>query len=244
MKKHLLYTSHAELYDAIYHFKPYEAEAERLHDILERHNVKDGSSVLEAACGTGNYLQHLHIWYRVAGFDRYGEILMVARRKLPQADLFVADMARFSVGHRYDAILCLFSSIGYLLTRDRLEAAAGCFARALRPGGILLVEPFLSPKEYAPGRLVLQSYDGEKLKCTRACIPGLEGDRAMLDYHWLILRSGQTAVEHFVERHELWLCPRELMTKILEQAGFSVSTAAQGLVPNRDLFIAERREGQ
>ena len=66
----------------------------------------------------------------------------------------------------------------------------------------------------------------------------------MLDYHWLILRSGQTAVEHFVERHELWLCPRELMTKILEQAGFSVSTEAQGLVPNRDLFIAERQEGQ
>ena len=237
-----LYTDRAELYDAIYHFKSYEAEAERLHELLNQHAVKDGSRVLEAACGTGNYLRHLQRWYHVAGFDRYEGILNVARRKLPRVDLLLADMADFRVETCFDAALCLFSSIGYLLTRDRLQAAARCFARALRPGGILIVEPFLSKQDYVPGRLVLQSCDGEALKCTRACIPGLKDERAVLDYHWLVLQKGQDAVEHFVERHELWLCPMELMTGAFEQAGFSVSMEAQGLMPNRSLLIAERKD--
>ncbi len=235
-----LYTDRAELYDAIYHDKPYEAEAERLHDLLDRRGIFDGASVLEAACGTGSYLYQLQIWYRVAGFDRYEGMLAEARRKVPQVELFAADMAAFEVDRRFDAALCLFSSIGYLLTRERLEAAARCFARALRPGGVLVIEPFLSMNAFVSGRPVMQSFDSPLLKCTRACITKQVGDRAVLDFHWLVLRARQPEVEHFTERHELWLCPPELMTEVLEGAGFSVSRESPGLMKGRELLIAER----
>ncbi|MBN2496538.1 MAG: class I SAM-dependent methyltransferase [Deltaproteobacteria bacterium] len=242
MERESLYTHRAELYDAIYDFKPYPAEAERLRELLSQRGVEEGSRVLDAACGTGSHLLQLRRWYRVAGFDLHAGMLEIARRKLPGVELFSADMADFRVEEPFDALLCLFSSIGYLLSEERLEAAAGCFARALRPGGVLVVEPFLSRQEYKPGRLVLQSADGEKLKCARACIPGLDGDRAVIDYHWLVLRSGQAAVEHFTERHELRLCSRETMTEIFDRAGFAVSHEPRGLVPGRGLLVARRRE--
>lgn len=233
-----LYSSHAELYDKIYHFKPYAREAERIHELLARHGVPDGSRILEAACGTGGYLVHLKDWYRIAGFDLCEEMISIASCKLPGADLFVEDMAGFEVEEPFDALLCLFSSIGYLLADEDLEGAARSFAGALRPGGILLVEPFLSPGEYEAGRPVLQTYDGEDLKCARAYVPGLDGDRAILEYHWLVMRKGKGEVEHLVERHELLLRSVEEMVGILERFGFSTEIEASGLLPNRPIIIA------
>jgi len=241
MESQSLYSGHAELYDAIYHFKRYDAEAERIRELLEQHGVGDGSSVLDAACGTGSHLVHLRSWYDVAGFDLNQGMLELARRKLPGVSLVRSDMAALEVERPVDALLCLFSSIGYLLDSERLQSAARCFAAALRPGGVLLVEPFVAPRSFAPGRPMLQTFDGEQLKCARACVPALEGELAILDFHWLVLREGQPAVEHFVERHELWLCPHEVMAETFEQAGFSVAREPRGLMPDRGLLVARRR---
>jgi len=51
-------------------------------------------------------------------------------------------MSDFHLPRRYDAVLCLFSSIGYLRTLDRVEAALACFQEHLAPGGVLIVEPW------------------------------------------------------------------------------------------------------
>ena len=241
METQSLYSCRADLFDAIYHFKRYDAEAERIHELLEKHGVADGSSLLDAACGTGSHLLHLRRWYDVAGIDLSDAMLDLARRKLPGVSFVRGDISQFEVERPVDVVLCLFSSIGYLLNRDRLQSAAHSFAAALRPRGVLMIEPFLAPPDFVPGRLILQTFDGEHLKCARACIPAREGDRAILDYHWLVLREGQATVEHFVEHHELWLCPHELLVEILKEAGFSVHREARGLMPERGLLVAERR---
>ena len=111
-----LYGDRARYYDAIYHFKPYGKEAERIHELLRTAGVADGARILEAACGTGTYLTHLIAWYDVAGFDLYPQILEIARAKLPNIHLFEGDMVNFEVEEPFDAILCLFSSIGYVWT--------------------------------------------------------------------------------------------------------------------------------
>jgi SAM-dependent methyltransferase len=240
MENESLYTRRAELYDAIYSQKPYDKEAARVHQLLEQRGVADGSRLIEAACGTGSYLFHLKRWYPVAGLDLHPGILEVARKKLPGADLFEADMADFAVEQPFDALVCLFSSIGYLHGEDRLAAAAGCFARALGPEGVLIVEPFLEPEAFNAGRLVHQTHEGARLCCTRACIPAREDERAVLDFHWLVLKAGRAAVEHFVDRHELWMCEHQRMREIFEQAGFSVTLEPDGLTPGRDLLIGIR----
>jgi SAM-dependent methyltransferase len=242
MSEQGLYGGRAALYDPIYHWKDYAAEAARLGELLGELGIADGSRVLEAACGTGSYLVHLRDRYRVSGFDLSDAMLAVARAKLPaEVELFRADMTDFAVPAPFDALVCLFSSIGYAYPEPRLRAAAECFARAVRPGGALVVEPWVAPEAYQPGRPMLQIYDGEDLKLCRACISKQEGELAVLDFHWLVLRRGASEVEHFVERHELWLCPTGLMREIFEAAGFETRFEAVGSVSNRGLLIGRRR---
>jgi len=47
---------------------------------------------------------------------------------MPDARFFEGDMAMFELGHLYDVVMCLFSSIGYLQTLERVTAALRCFA--------------------------------------------------------------------------------------------------------------------
>ena len=235
-----LYADLAGFYDLIYHEKDYAAEAERLHDILAGEGVADGAAVLEAACGTGMFLEQLQSWYTVSGFDRSGAMLDLARRRLPGVPLFRDEMTGFSVATPVEAVVCLFSSIGYLTTPDALERAARRFADALVPGGTLVVEPWITPDDYKGGRPVLQTYLSDDLKLCRACVARREGDMAHIDFHWLIARAGQ-GTEHAVDPHVLWMCTRERMTDALEGAGLAVRFEEQGLMPDhRGLYVCRK----
>ncbi len=59
-------------------------------------------------------------------------------------------MRRFSLPSRYDAITCLFSSIGYTETEGALEKAIQTMARHLHPNGWLILEPWVEPGEWEP----------------------------------------------------------------------------------------------
>ena len=134
MEEMSIYRQRAAYYDPIYHFKDYEGESRRLHRLLSEEGLEDGAQVLEAACGTGSYLVHLARSFSVAGFDLSEELLEIARQKLPDVPLFQANMADFTTKDPSDALLCLFSSVGYLYPEEELRSAASCFARAVRPG--------------------------------------------------------------------------------------------------------------
>lgn len=251
-----LYHERAELYDVVYQWKDYAAEAERVRSLLVDRGVGPGSRVLEAACGTGRYLELLQADYRVAGFDLGEGMLAVARRRLPGVPLWHADMATVTpeqVDGPYDAVVCLFSSIGYLFPEARLQAALRRFAALLRPGGVLVLEPWLDPDAYRVGRPNLQTaglpdLDAEpaELLVARGGVSALREQDGLqisvMDLSYLVIPAGGV-VETFTERHELWLCPAETMQRGLDAAGFDVERFAEGLMPGRGLFVGRRRGG-
>ena len=230
---HAMYGERAELYDLLYHWKDYAAESERLHALLAAEGVPDGAQVLDAACGTGAHLVHLARWYHASGFDLEPAMLAVARRKLPEAELFEADLRTFRVQRPVRAVVCLFSAIGYLRTEGELRQAAARFAAALAPGGVLVVEPWLAPGDFRPGYASMQTYDAPELKLCRQCVAAAAGDVSVLDLHWLVARAG-AGVEHFVERHELWLCPHaDHCMPGFRKALTPLGPAARGAQPRR-----------
>jgi SAM-dependent methyltransferase len=237
-----MYDDIASYYDAIYHWKDYPAEADRLHLLLAEHGIPIGARVLEAACGTGTHLSLLKRWYCVAGFDLSEPMLRIARRKLePEIPLFRADLTSFAVAQPFDAALCLFSSIGYVHPEERLRASAACFARAVRPGGFLIVEPWLTEAIYTAGKLTMQTYDGDDLKLCRSVISRKEAALSVHDFHWLVARKGAPDVEHLVDEHRLWLCPTETLLAAFQDAGFDARFEPDGLMKDRGLIIARRR---
>jgi len=236
-----MYGARAEYYDAIYHWKNYQAEAERLHALLGAEGIPDGARVLEAGCGTGSHLQHLHQWYDVAGFDLNEGMLGIARKKLSNVSLFRADMVDFVTPEPVDALLSLFSSIGYVHPENRLRSAVQAFARAVRPGGVVVVEPWLTEADFKVGSTSMETAESKDLKLCRACISGKEGSLSILNFHWLVVRAGAQDVEHFVDRHVVWMCPRELLIATFDNAGFDVRWEPNGFSKSRGLIVGRRR---
>jgi ubiquinone/menaquinone biosynthesis C-methylase UbiE len=109
-----MFTESAHLYDAIYSFKDYAAEAVQIATVV-RAAHPDARSILDVACGTGEHARHLGAThgFAVDGLDLDAGLLRVARDKHPSGSFFEADMSGFALEKRYDAVLCVFSSIGY-----------------------------------------------------------------------------------------------------------------------------------
>jgi ubiquinone/menaquinone biosynthesis C-methylase UbiE len=216
------YSSLARYYDAMYHWKDYATESEAVREVLTSHGVQRGARILEAACGTGSHMVHLRRYFDISGFDIAAEMIEIAKAKVLDAPLWRADLRSFAIEEPYDAALCLFSSIGYLRARSEVESAAGCFARAVRPGGVLLLEPWFTATQWDVGRPTLQTYQDADLKLARATVATRDDDLAVMEMHWLVAERGEP-VRHVIDRHEMWMCPHELLEATFEHAGFAVT---------------------
>src|SRR6516225_132996 len=91
----------AELYDAIYQFKNYKIESERLRALIDQ-VVPAARTILDVACGTGEHARFLKAHFGVDGVDINENYLRAARLKNPAGDYTLADMTDFGLGRTYD----------------------------------------------------------------------------------------------------------------------------------------------
>ena len=88
-------------------------------------------------------------------------------------------------------------------TVPRLVRAARAMARHLSPGGLLIVEPWLTPDRFESGRLVFNRADEPGLKVARMYLTVRRGAISVFDSHYLV--AGPAGIRHFRERQELGL---------------------------------------
>lgn len=231
-----MFSQSAEFYDAIYSFKDYAAEAAQIADRLRSLRPRP-RTVLDAACGTGEHCRILADVHRfdVDGLDIDPGLLRVARVKHPRGRFFEADMSDFDVLRRYDAVLCLFSSIGYLVTLERVTRALACFRQHLEPGGVVLVEPWFPPGTLVTDRVFrMTARHGDK-QVTRVARNEVDGriSRLLFDYEL----EGPDGVQRASEVHELGLFTSEEMGQAFARAGLSATLDPDGLT-GRGLWVA------
>lgn len=231
-----MFTESADIYDAIYSFKDYAAEAAEIASVL-RASHPGARTVLDVACGTGEHARHLASThgFEVDGLDLDEGLLRVARAKHPSGRFYHADMSDFTLDGRYDAILCLFSSIGYLVTLERTGRALACFRRHLRENGVVLVEPWFPPGALEDGRVSRQhgTHMGRSVERTsRVQIDGC------VSHLWFDYRI-ETAdgVRDVSEVHELGLFTRDEMATAFAGAGLRADFDRVGLT-GRGLWVA------
>ena len=228
-----------DLYDYIYSWKDYATEAEGVRRILGAEGVGEGSLLLEAACGTGRYLEYLQQWFGVSGFDLDSVMLRQAQWRVSAGSFFFADMADFSVDVKVDALLCLFGGVGYLEPVKALPAGLAAFYRSVRPGGTVLIEPWVAPDEFEAGRAWMQTYASPNFQLARVVVPRREGGRCVLDFHYQLARAGHR-VQQLQSREVLWLHDLPMLIGALEQVGFAVKHTDQGFMPSGHLLICRR----
>ncbi len=231
-----MFRESAEFYDAIYSFKDYGAEAARVAALVR--SVHPGArTVLDVACGTGEHARLLaqDHGFQVDGLDLDGGLLRVARGKHPFGSFFQADMSDFALDTRYDVVLCLFSSIAYLVTLERMRRALECFRRHLRDGGVLLVEPWFPPGGLEDGRVFRLTGTHLGRTVERVSRNEIDGRISRLWFDYRIDTPDGT--RHASEVHELGLFTTGEMATAFEEAGLRAEFDAVGLT-GRGLWVA------
>jgi len=231
-----MFSKSAVYYDVLYRAlgKDYHGEVSRLHELIGRHKRCPGRDLLDVACGTGKHLQLLQQWYHVEGLDLDPGMLDIARQLCPEVAFHQADMVDFQLGRQFDVIVCLFSSIGYVRTVPKLRESLAVMVGHLRPGGVLIIEPWLSPEVYQAGTVHALFADDPELKIARMNISHREGDVSVLDFHYLVATCRE--ITHFTERHELGLFSDAEYRSCFGNAGLQVMHDEEGLM-SRGLYI-------
>ncbi|MET7392905.1 class I SAM-dependent methyltransferase [Dactylosporangium sp. NPDC005572] len=211
----------AAAYELIYTVaagKDYRREA---HDItaLIRQRNPTADSLLDVACGTGLHLSHFrHSFRHVEGLELAEPMRKAAVNRLAGIAVHAGDMRDFRLGRRFSAVTCLFSSIGYARSVDELNDVLDCLAAHLEPGGVLLLEPWFTPKQWISGPVDTGTAADGRRHLTRMCVSHHAGTTSTLTMHYL-LGEADTGIRHWSEEHNLTLFTDEQYHHAIRQAG-------------------------
>jgi len=201
-----MFEKSAYIYDAYHSFLDYSAASEKLQALIQRYNPK-AETLLDVACGTGKHLEALRGRYCVEGLDLSADLLEIASKRCPGVILHLGNMVDFDLGRRFDVVTCLFASIAYVKTIENAERAVACMARHLQPGGILVVEPWVSPENCWTNRVTADFTDEPGLKIARMYTHEIEGHVSVYDINYLV--GTPQGIMYFRESEELGLFTHE-----------------------------------
>ena len=193
------------------------------------------------ACGTGLHAQYLKHHYTVEGADLSPTQLAIARRRCPDLVFHEADMTNFDLGRDYDAATCLFSAVGHLLTEEKLRAALRAMAAHVRPGGLVVIEPFIDPGEFSPGHLSVEQGDDGDAHVVRVSYSEREGNVLKLALHHYISAGGKVSVAEPLV-FDIAMFTADQLRGAMEAAGLEVFRDPDGLM-GRGLYIGRVPSG-
>lgn len=228
---------HAGVYDRIHaaRGRDWDTEADEIAALVLARNPA-ASSLLDAACGTGKHLVRFARHFpEVAGLDASEPMLRIARTRLPAEVLHRGDIRDIRLDRRFDAVLCLCFSLGYMTSVGDLRIAIAELAGRLRPGGVLVAEPWWFPEDFADrfasGGLAV---DDEGV-VSRVSHSVRDGDVCRMSVHYTV--AGPDGIRSFVEEEVYSLFTYDEYVAAFTACGLGTEFLDGG--PNgRGLFVA------
>lgn len=238
----------ADWYDSLTEDVDYESLYEYLSAILRRNGVKP-ERVLDMACGTGS----LSVLFAEHGVSCYGmdlseDMLTRAAMKtegLTRPPLFLqGNMKDFSLPEPVDVLVCMLDSFNYMTSPEEGRQAIASFAKALRPGGMLIFD--VRPPEQ------LRAFDGQMFMDETedvVCIWRTEFDEKENQCFYgmdLFIRQG-SLWRREREEHVEYAFSLDFLKETLEAAGFQNVTfyGERTFLPPQDdeerVFITARK---
>ena len=230
----------AAYYDELY-VKPehYRLEATRAVTLVEKYRLSGGMDLLDLACGTGGHIPYWHEHhYNITGLDLSPAMLAHATRKFPDVEFHLGDMLDFRLNRDFDALVCLYGSIGLVRTLDNLYGALVTFAMHLKPGGVLCLTPWSTKEEFNPKIVV------DAVTHPHVCITRMENvkrktpDVVEVDFHHLLGQDGK--VTYHTQSVEIGLFSRQQYTNAITGAELELMEYYQAHDMPMGVFVARR----
>jgi ubiquinone/menaquinone biosynthesis C-methylase UbiE len=211
--------SAADLYDILYQDrKDYRAETELVAGLI-RSRKPAAASLLDVACGTGIHLQAFgELFDRVEGVDLAEPMIAVARQRLPGVPVHHGDMRELALDRQFDAVVCMFSSIGYLRTVSDLDKALSGMARHLSPGGVVVIEPWYFPDTFLDGYVSGHAVTKDNRAISRVSHSTRDGNTTRMEIHYVVAEES-SGVRHRSEIDLLTLFSRAEYEAAFTKAG-------------------------
>lgn len=224
------YSRLAEIYDYVMRHVDYVHWADYIQSIFSRCRVTP-RTILELACGTGSLAEILcQRGYDVTGVDRSEAMIAVARRKAAhygdRLSFMPGDMTDPPVRTRFDAILCMYDSINYLLDLDAVRCMLEQTRSRLTPDGLMIFDACTEINS----RRYFHKYTEKEGTDEFAYIRHseyLEQERIQVNEFRLFFKRGDR-FDHHVERHEQRIYPVSQVMEACRLAGFDVLGAFDG----------------
>jgi len=207
----------------------YSPYCNHVTQLIRQYANREVYTLLNLGCGGGKNVFNLKKHFAVTGIDIAPAMLDLARQLNPECQFHQADMRKFSLQERFDAIL-LDDAISYVTAEEDLRAV---FDRAyvhLNTGGVMVCGPDDTKETFSQNRTSI-SYAASASKPEHIDVVFVENNfdpepddtvyEATIIY--LIREYGKLRIEH--DLHFLGLFPLEAWRMLLLDVGFEIHEA-------------------
>ena len=226
-------------YDALYvNDKEYSLEAAKVKELLIKHGVHLQADLLVLACGTGGHIPYLKDDYHVSGLDLSDDMLALARKKFPDLRFHLGNLIDFELEMDFDAVICLYGSIGFVKTVDNLRGSMERIAAHLRPDGVVLITPWSTVEDFKD-MIVVDAADRPDLKIVRMEQVRLKEPKIVeVTFHHLLGKDNN--VTYHKQSVEIGLFSRQEYLSAMTDAGLKVVEEYSGTDVRGGAYIGKR----
>lgn len=243
------YSHLAEIYDHLMRHVDYAYWADYIELVFRRFESKP-KTLLELACGTGNLAMLLSDrGYNLTGVDRSAAMISVAENKARVAGKKLTfkrgDMVSPPVTGPFDAVLCLYDSVNYLLDLGSIQRLLQEVKRHLNDQGLFVFDACteMNSKRYFHKQIDQDSINGITYIRRSEYLPD---QRIQVNEFQLVSQRDGERV-HQIERHEQRIYPVTDLQSAITASGLEYIGAFDGFTfskaserSNRVHFVARR----
>lgn len=227
----------AEVYEAIYcgRGKDYSSEAADILQII--HSRKsDAATLLDVACGTGAHLEvFMKLFKDVEGLEVSPSMRALATDRLPGVTVHSGDMRSFRLARKFDAITCMFSSVGYLTSVQELDQTLQTFREHVNPGSVIVIEPWWFPEDFIDGYVGAAVVCADGRTIARVSHTVRQGNASCMNVLYTVAEPA-AGLRYFADTHVMALFTQDQYETSFEKADCAVEYLSDG-PSGRGLFV-------
>jgi len=245
------FKEYARVYDIIYKNKDYAGECCFLRKVFKTFSEMPVHDVLDVACGTGNHVIRLaKMGFNLSGQDISKDMLRIAKCKSREAGLKIRfpgcfPMQKFKAKNKFDAIIAMFASIGYLTDPKDFKMALRNIRDSLKLGGLFVFDCWNKDavtKDFLPYKKKVFT-DGKK-RVMRVSEVSLDKISSVANINYeCIYSDGGPDLRVIRELHKMRYFDIGKLKKTLRECGFNVLCASgfmrlDGKITDKDWVVS------